>query len=65
MNVNNKNILIFRKHSNRCFMKFVVDDSDDKIISKLLNELNDSELKFISLGSVIIDKEEISYIEIK
>ena len=65
MDIKNKTILIYKKHKLKCFMKFVIDDSSNKIIEKLLEELNDNTISFISLGNVIIDKNEISYIEIR
>lgn len=65
MEINNKTILIYKKHKKSCFMKFVVEDTNNKIIDKLLGELNDVSLSFISLGNVIIDKSEISYIEMR
>lgn len=65
MEINNKTILIYKKNKKSCFMKFVVEDSNNKIVDKLLGELNDVTLSFISLGNVIIDKREISYIEVR
>lgn len=65
MEINNKTILIYKKNKRSCFMKFVVEDGSNKIVDKLLSELNNVTLSFISLGNVIIDKSEISYIEVK
>lgn len=64
MEISNREVLIYKKGKRTCFMKFII-ESNNNFEDKLLNELNDKDCDFISIGSVILDKKEISYIEFK
>ena len=64
MEISNREVLIYKKGKKTCFMKFII-ESNNNFEDRLLRELNDKETDFISIGSVILDKREISYIEFK